>query len=151
MTKDVMLSIRGMQFDQGPDSEEIETIQWGQYYKKNDTHYIIYEELMEGFKEPVHNTIKFKEHEMNLTKRGLLNVYMVFEENKKNLTNYRTPYGTLLIGLDTSRVAFTEKEDEISLNIDYSLDVNYEYLADCKIEIKIQPSGSAAGGADALS
>lgn len=138
-----MVSIRGLQFDQGPDSEEIETIQWGQYYKKNDTHYVIYDELMEGFKEPVRNTIKFKEHEMNLTKKGLLNVYMVFEENKKNMTNYRTPYGTLLIGLDTSKVSFTEKEDEIKVNVDYSMDVNYEYLADCKIEIKIEPSGSA--------
>ena len=145
MTKDVMLSIRGLQFDNGPDSEEIETIQWGQYYKKNGTHYVIYDELMEGFKEPVRNTIKFKEHEMNLTKHGLLNVYMVFEENRKNMTNYRTPYGTLLIGLDTSKVSFTEQEEEIRLNVEYTLDVNYEYLADCKIEIKIQPSGGAAG------
>lgn len=29
-----MVSIRGLQFDQEMDSEEIETIQWGQYYKK---------------------------------------------------------------------------------------------------------------------
>lgn len=34
MTKEVMVSIRGLQFDQEMDSEEIETIQWGQYYKK---------------------------------------------------------------------------------------------------------------------
>ena len=144
MTKDVMVSIHGLQFDQGPDSEEIETIQWGQYYKKNGTHYVIYDELMEGFKEPVRNTIKFKEHEMNLTKHGLLNVYMVFEENKKNMTNYRTPYGTLLIGLDTSKVSLSEKEEEIKLDVEYSLDVNYEYLADCKIEIKIEPTGIQA-------
>ncbi len=52
MTKEVMVSIRGLQFDQEMDSEEIETIQWGQYYKKNDTHYIIYDELMEGCDEP---------------------------------------------------------------------------------------------------
>ncbi len=144
MTKDVMLSIRGLQFDHGPESEEIETIQWGQYYKRNGTHYVLFDELMEGFQEPVHNTIKFKNHEMNLTKKGLLNVSMVFEEDKKNMTNYRTPYGNLLIGLDTSRVSFTEKEDEIKVSVEYTLDVNYEYLADCSIEIKIEPSGSAA-------
>ena len=55
MTKEVMVSIKGLQFDQGADSEEIETIQWGQYYKKNDTHYVIYEEVMEGYEE--HNQI----------------------------------------------------------------------------------------------
>ena len=56
-----MLTIRGLQFDQGPDSEEIETVQWGQYYKKNGTHYIIYDEIMEGFEEPIRNVIKFRE------------------------------------------------------------------------------------------
>lgn len=143
MTKEVMLTIRGMQFDQGPDSDEIETVQWGQYYKKNDTHYVVYEELMEGFDQPVKNIIKFKNHEMDLTKRGLVNVYMVFEEKKKNMTNYLTPYGGILIGLDTARVAFTEEEEEINVQVDYVLEVNYEYLADCKIEMKIQPSGEA--------
>ena len=48
MTKEVMLSIRGLQFELGAGNEEIETIQWGQYFKKNDTHYVVYEELMEG-------------------------------------------------------------------------------------------------------
>lgn len=83
MTKEVMVSIKGLQFDQSADSEEIETIQWGQYYKKNGTHYVIYDELMEGCEEPTKNIIKFRERELNLTKRGLVNVYMVFEENKK--------------------------------------------------------------------
>ena len=63
MTKEVMLTIRGLQFDQGPDSEEIETVQWGKYYKKDGTHYIIYDEMMEGFEEPVRNIIKIRKQE----------------------------------------------------------------------------------------
>lgn len=144
MTKEVMLTIRGLQFDPTVDSEEIETVQWGQYYKKNNTHYVIYDELMEGYEEPVHNIIKFKNHEMNLTKRGLINVGMVFEEKKKNMTSYRTPFGSILIGLDTERVAYTEQENEILVNVDYALEVNYEFLADCKIEMHIQPAGGSA-------
>ena len=149
MTKEVMVSIKGLQFDQSADSEEIETIQWGQYYKKNGTHYVIYDELMEGGEEPTKNIIKFRERELNLTKRGLVNVYMVFEENKKNMTNYLTPYGGILIGLDTSKVSFTESEKEIRVNVDYALEVNYEYLADCKIEMYIRPKDN--GGIDLLS
>ena len=136
-----MLTIRGLQFDQGPDSEEIETVQWGQYYKKNGTHYIIYEEIMEGFEEPIRNVIKFREREMNLMKRGMVNVYMAFEEHKKNVTNYLTPYGSLLIGMDTRRVKFTEGDEEIRLQVEYALEANYEYLADCRIEIRVQPAG----------
>ena len=149
MTKEVMVSIKGLQFDQSADSEEIEAIQWGQYYKKNGTHYVIYDELMEGCEEPTKNIIKFRERELNLTKRGLVNVYIVFEENKKNMTNYLTPYGGILIGLDTSKVSFTESEKEIRVNVDYALEVNYEYLADCKIEMYIRPKDN--GGIDLLS
>ena len=149
MTKEVMLTIRGLQFDQGPDSEEIETVQWGQYYKKNGTHYLIFDEVMEGEKEPVRNVIKFREQEMNLMKRGMVNVYMAFEECKKNITNYHTPYGSLLIGMDTRRVSFTEGEEEIRLRVEYALEVNYEYLSDCRIDIRIQPAGKSAGTARA--
>ncbi|HJC22236.1 MAG TPA: DUF1934 domain-containing protein [Candidatus Eisenbergiella merdavium] len=144
MTKEVMLTIRGLQFDQGPDSEEIETVQWGKYYKKDGTHYIIYDEMMEGFEEPVRNIIKIRKQEMNLTKRGAVNVYMAFEECKKNVTNYLTPYGSLLIGMDTRRVKFSEGEEEIRLLVEYALEVNYEYLADCRIEIRVQPAGKTA-------
>ena len=102
---------------------------------------IIYEEIMEGFEEPIRNVIKFREREMNLMKRGMVNVYMAFEEHKKNVTNYLTPYGSLLIGMDTRRVKFTEGDEEIRLQVEYALEANYEYLADCRIEIRVQPAG----------
>ena len=35
MTKDVMISIRGIQFENGQDGEKIESIQMGEYYNKN--------------------------------------------------------------------------------------------------------------------
>ena len=34
-----------------------------------------------------------------------------------------------------------ELEDEISVNVDYSIDANCEYLADCNIKMKIQATG----------
>ena len=138
MTKEVMVSIKGLQFDQSADSEEIETIQWGQYYKKNGTHYVIYDELMEGCEEPTKNIIKFRERELNLTKRGLVNVYMVFEENKKNVTYYTTPYGNLLIGLMATSVDVNESDKNINIQVEYQLEVNYEFLADCTITMNIK-------------
>lgn len=138
MTKDVMISIRGLQFDNGQDGEKIESIQKGEYYKRNDTHYILYEEVLEGMEGTVKNMIKFKEQEMNLNKKGLINVNMAFVENQKNLTDYRTPFGNIVIGLEASRVDYTEEEKRIVLEVDYALDVNYEHLADCKIKVDIR-------------
>lgn len=75
---------------------------------------------------------------MEVTKKGLMNVHMVFEQNKKNMTNYCTPFGNILIGIDTGKVMIMEEPDKIKIAVDYVLEANYEHLADCKIEICVK-------------
>ncbi len=129
MTKEVLLSLQGLQFDAvSADGDKIETITPAEYYKRNDSHYVIFEEAME----------KFKENSLDLTKKGLVNVHMIFEENKKNMTNYATPYGNILIGIDARSVRLKEKEERIEVDVDYALEVNYEHFADCKIKMDIR-------------
>lgn len=143
MTKDVLISLRGLQFDQSDsDIEKIETIMPGNYYEKNGSHYVLYDEIMEGFSEPVRNRIKFGEHALELTRSGAVNVHMIFEENRKNMTSYNTPYGNILIGIDTRKIHITQESDRIVVDVDYALDVNYEYLADCQIVLDIKSKGS---------
>ena len=98
----------------------------------------IYEEIIEGVEERVKNMIKFLPGEMHLTKRGPINVHMDFVEKQKNHTDYRTPYGSIVIGLEASKVTLEEEEKRMVLQVDYTLDVNYEYLADCKIHVDIR-------------
>ena len=74
---------------------------------------------------------------LELTKRGFVNVHMLFEENKKSLTNYATPFGDVLIGIDAKKITLTEEEHKICIDIDYALEANYEFLADCKINVEI--------------
>lgn len=138
MTQEVLLSLRGLQFDQREeDADKIEMVTVGDYYKRNGKHYVVYEEIMEGFTQPAKNRLKFSEHMLELSRNGLINVHMVFQENKKNLTNYNTPFGQILIGIDTKKVEMKEQEDQITVDVDYSLDVNYEFLSDCHIKISI--------------
>lgn len=139
MTKDVLLSLRGLQFDtSSEDGDTIETITPAEYYKRNESHYVLYEEAVEGFAESTKNVLKFKDHVLDLTKKGPINVHMIFEEKKKNMTNYSTPYGDILIGIDTRSVEMTEEEERIVVDVDYALEVNYEHLADCKIKVDIR-------------
>lgn len=142
MTTDVLLSIRGLQFEGENDANDLETITAAKYYKKDDSHYVIYEEATEGFRDTTKNMIKWNGQTLELTKRGLINVHMIFEEKKKNMTDYRTPYGSILIGIDTKQIRMTETEDEISVHVDYALSINYEHLADCKITMSARSKES---------
>ena len=137
MTKDVLLGIKGLQFNASEEETNVETVTAAEYYKKNNKHYIIYDELMEGYEGSTKNIIKFKENQMDLTKKGLINVHMIFEENKKNMTKYSTPFGTILIGIDAKKIDVKEEENYIKVDVDYALEVNYEHLADCKISMNI--------------
>lgn len=143
MTKDVMISIRGLQFLENAPGDDIETVQQGEYFYRNGSHFLLFDEYMEGFREPAKTVLRFKNKELSLTKRGLLNVQMLFDEGKKNLSQYRTPYGMIMIGLDTSRVEIFEKREELRLEVDYVLEANYQYVADCRIVVEAKERKNA--------
>lgn len=138
MTQKVMLTLRGLQTDRGgEDANQIETVVSGDYYKRNDKHYVIYEEVPEGFGQLTRNRLKFSEDMVELSRSGAINVHMVFQENKKNLTGYNTPFGQILMGIDTKKVQVTEQENHIIVEVEYTLDASGEFLSDCHMEIDI--------------
>ena len=141
MTKEVLLTVKGLHFNLSDDGTNLESITAARYYKKNNSHYVIYEEPYEGFTEVTRNVIKIREHSLDLTKKGLVNVHMICEENKKNMTNYSTPYGDILIGIDAGKIRLKEEEEHIRVDVDYALEVNYEHLADCRLSMDIQSKG----------
>lgn len=138
MTKEVLLSLKGLQLENGDGGQELETITAADYYRKNGSHYVLYDEVTEGFDDVTKNMIKFHDTCLEVTKRGLINVHMVFEENQKNMTSYMTPYGNILIGIDTGSVLVDESDNQIRVQVDYTLEANYQYLADCKIDMMIR-------------
>ncbi len=143
MTKDILVKISGMQFtadNEDPNEPEpVEIIAPGEYYFKNGEHYIIYDEFMEGFDSLTKNVLKLKNDSLEITKRGSSNVHMIFEKDKKNLTCYTTPFGNLMMGIDARRILIEESEEEIYAQVEYALDINYEHLADCTIQLRVQP------------
>ena len=138
MTKDVVISVRGLQVMDNESAEDIETVQQGEYFERNGGICLLYDEYYEGFDEPVKNVMKIRGNEMTLTKRGIINVQMNFEAGKKNLTRYQTPYGVMMIGLDTSRVVCLQEEKSLAIEIDYTLEANYQYVSDSKIRIMVR-------------
>ena len=48
MTKDVLITISGIQTIDGEVNDPIETVTPGEYYFRNGKHYILYDEVQEG-------------------------------------------------------------------------------------------------------
>ena len=140
MTKDVIVSISGLQYtedDMNP--EPIEILTAATYYEKDFSKYIIYDEVSEDFSGTTKNHIKLKNKYVEISKKGATSVTMIFEEGQKNHTYYQTPYGDLLVAILANQVSIEHEEDKISVRIDYELEINEEPLADCKIKIEVTP------------
>ena len=144
MDKNVLIHIRGLQMmDPADEQEPIELVVPGQYYFKNGSHYLRYEELMdETSTEPTVNYIKISSKAVEVRKKGLVNVHMVFERGKKNMTYYSTPYGTVEMGIAATGVMIEESENGIDMKVDYALEMNEEYVADCYLTVSAQSKAS---------
>ena len=144
MKKDVLIRVRGLQMmDTEDEQEPLEIVVPGQYYFKNGSHYLRYEELMdETSAEPTVNYIKISSKAVEVRKKGLVNVHMVFERGKKNMTYYSTPYGTVEMGIAATGVMIEESENGIDMKVDYALEMNEEYVADCYLTVSAQSKAS---------
>lgn len=142
MTKDVLVAIAGLQFDL-QDNEAVEIITPGEYYLKGDKHYILYEEVLEEDNSITKNTIKISDKQIDILRKGAVSVHMTFEENKNNIAYYNTPFGQLLIGLNTYKIQKNVSEEQIEVIINYGLEVNYSHVSNCEIKIHIK---SKTGG-----
>ena len=147
MTKDVLISLSGIQMAvnemESNDEEPIEILSAGNYYFKDGTHYMFFEEVAEGLPEVTKTQIRLNgTQSMEVTKLGASNMHMIFEKNKHNRCFYQTPYGQLNLGILTTEITIEETEYNINIRADYAIDVNHEPLSDCTIRINVKPRDS---------
>ena len=138
MTKDVLLSIKGLYAEDNEDADSIETLTPAEFYVKENVYYLFFEEIMDDSTGVTKSRIKYSEKCFELTRKGEVSVHLLFEEGKKTLNTYQIPYGNLVVGLDTKRIQMTETDDEIRIIIDYAMEINYQQVSDNTIDITIK-------------
>ena len=143
MEKEVLIHVKGLHMLDTQDGEEpIEIVVPGEYYFRNGSHYLRYEELLEDQGDPTINYIKISPRGMEVRKKGVVNTHMVFEQGKRNMALYTTPFGTLEMGISATSLELQESDSRIDMKVNYSLDMNQEHVADCYLAIKAQPKDS---------
>ncbi len=131
------LTVIGTQRDESGEELTTQTTAAAEYFIKNDSHYILYEEHLDDAPEATKNIIKLKNNILELTKKGAANVHMVFEPGREHTTLYSTPFGTLPLGIRTDTVAGALAEDGLKILAEYSLTSQGVCVSRCKISIKI--------------
>lgn len=120
--KDVMVKILGTQLTEDGESNEIELITEGKFYKRNDFYYLVYDESEISGMEGSTTTLKIKDDEVWMKRFGQNNSKMSFKRGDKYNTLYTTAYGNLDMEVSTQRVDVDiDDEGKGNVNLKYRL------------------------------
>lgn len=137
MNKDINISIIGIQ-TLGDEHAKITSSSTGTYYKKNDKHYILYNEY-DGDNQ-ITNTLVINPFaaKFDLIKKGATNSHQCFCAGEKYASSYRTSYGAFLMLIETTKLDMHIDESSINIDVEYELYLNDEYISHNQILIKAE-------------
>ena len=136
MKKNVVITVRGLQPSVDAD-EPVEVISAGTYMRKEDTHYLSYEEADEEG-HITKNRIKITTDAIEMTKQGTVATQMLFLMGEKQYACYATPFGDLTLGMTTKQITVQEEEESIFTKLRYGLEINGEFVSECELDIDVK-------------
>ncbi len=118
--KDITISIKSSLHKRGEQPTKYEFITEGLYVKKGDTTYLSYDEseLMEHDSKAV---LIIRGDEVKLKRFGHTETTLVFKENHRHISKYKTPYLSFNVEILTEKVDINVTEDSGNIDIDYTL------------------------------
>ena len=125
MTDNVIISIRGRQLYAESSPDEVELVTSGTLKRDGAGGYIVsYAETELTGLEGTTTRLHVDGGRVTLLREGNVNSQMVFEEGRRHLSMYETPYGALSIGINTRRMRSTLGEAGGDLEIDYAIEID---------------------------
>lgn len=139
MEKNVLVTVKGVQQDDAGEISRMGTAVPGEYYYRNGSHYIFYTETAEDSGEGIQTVLKLKEGQLELTRKGAVNSRMIFEQGRRHVTDYATPFGSLRLETATSRILCMEEEHRLQIRAEYGLWAEEVKVSSNRLTITIEP------------
>ena len=125
MTENVIISIKGKQLYAESDPDEMELVTSGTLKRDGQGGFTVsYQESELTGLEGTTTKLHICGGKVTLLREGSINSQMVFEEGRRHLSMYETPYGELSIGVNTKRMRSTLGEAGGDLEIDYAIEID---------------------------
>ena len=135
----VIISIRGMQSYEDMEDETIELVTEGRLEEDgSDGYTLTYQETELTGLEGTLTTFQIEKDRITLMRMGEVNSQMVFEEGRRHLSMYNTPFGALSIGISTRRMRSELRQDGGEIEIDYAIEIDHTMAGQNFFQINIR-------------
>ena len=138
MNKDVILSIRGQQTFENEEPEVIELVTEGRLTGSAGGYDLSYQESeLTGLGSTL-TTFRIEDGRVTLTRAGQVNSQMVFEEGRRHISLYNTPYGALEVGINTRRMKVRLDDAGGDIEIGYALEIDHAVAGENYFSINVR-------------
>jgi len=122
--KKVMISIKGLPVFASSDDDAFELMTDGEYLQKDGISTFSYVESMLTGNEGLLTTFDVEQDRVVLRRGDGMSGDMIFSENQKHHFLYDTPFGSILLGIDTHSIKTNMGDDGGNLEIRYDIEVD---------------------------
>ena len=144
MEKDVVISIKGMQKYEGNDPDTVELVTAGRLMKDKAGYTLSYQESEITGLEGTLTTIQVEGEQVTLMRMGEFNSQMVFQEGRRHLSMYNTPYGAMSVGVNTRHLLADLSDKGGDIEIDYALEVDHAVAGRNSFRINVKEAEGAS-------
>ena len=139
MEKDVIISIKGQQSGAGANEEPIELVTAGKLEPLGESaiRYLTRRARSTGFVGTL-TTIQVEPSRVTLQRIGAVNSQMVFEEGRRHLSMYDTPYGALSVGIHTRKLRSTLDDNGGEVEVLYALEIEHGAVGQSVFHINVR-------------
>ena len=125
MDKEVVISIKGMQKYEGTLPDVVELVTAGRLAREGESYTLSYQESELTGLGGTLTTIQVDGEQVTLLRVGEFNSQLVFQEGRRHLSMYNTPYGTMAIGVHTRHLLAELNDQGGSIEVDYAIEVDH--------------------------
>jgi uncharacterized beta-barrel protein YwiB (DUF1934 family) len=140
MKQPVILSIRGQQTVDNDEPEVVELVTEGVLSGGDDGAFTLtYQESELTGMDGTRTTFQVEQGRVTLLREGQVNSEMVFEEGRRHLSLYNTPYGALSVGVNTHRMKVRLDQGDGEIEIVYAIEIDHAVAGQNLFQISIKP------------
>ncbi len=138
LNKDVIISIQGMQHYEDADDSSVELVTAGTLSGTPGDYTLSYRESELTGLDGTLTTFRVEGEKVTLFRMGEVVSQLVFEEGRRHVSLYSTPYGSLTIGVAARRVLADLSDTGGNIEIDFALEVDESVTGENLFKINVR-------------
>ena len=145
MEKEVVISIKGMQQYEGALPDAVELVTAGRLARDGTGYTLSYQESELTGLDGTLTTIQVDGEQVTLMRVGEFNSQLVFQEGRRHLSVYNTPYGAMAIGVHTRHLMAELNDQGGDIEVDYTIEVDHALAGRSVFRINVKEAEGGLG------